>query len=69
MRKQSFKFFGGKEWCVQFSYGQVENLTRNCKEFCESLRTLILILSAKVGPFLAPVPTNCPWASEQDMPT
>ena len=63
MRKQMLKFFEEKEWRVQFSYGQVENPTRNCKELCESLHTLILILSVKVGPFLAPVPTNCPWAS------
>ena len=63
MRKQMLKFFEEKEWRVQFSYGQVENLTRNCKELCESLHTLILILSVKVGPFLAPVTTNCPWAS------
>ena len=54
--------------CVQF-YGQVENLTRNCKEFCESLHALILILSVKLGPFLAPVPTNYPWSSGHDMTT
>lgn len=69
MRKQMLKFVGEKEWCVQFSYGQVENLTRNCKELCESLHALILILSVKLGPFLAPVPTNCPWSSEHDMTT
>ena len=49
-----FKFFGEKERCVQF-YGQVENLTRNCKELCESLHALISILSVKLGPFLAPI--------------
>lgn len=54
--------------CVQF-YGQVENLTRNCKELGESLHALILILSVKLGPFLAPVPTNYPWSSEHDMTT
>lgn len=69
MRKQMLKFVGEKEWCVQFSYGQVENLTRNCKELCESLHALILILSVKLGPFLAPVPTNYPWSSEHDMTT
>lgn len=71
MRKQMLKFVGEKEWCVQFSYGQVENLTRNCKVLCESLIlvTLIIILYVKVGPFLAPVPTNCPWSSEHDMTT
>lgn len=63
-----FKFFGEKERCVQF-YGQVENLTHNCKELCESLHALILILSVKLGPFLAPVPTNYPWSSEHDMTT
>ena len=64
MRKQMLKFFGEKECCVELSYGRVENLTRNCKELCESLHTLILILSVEVGPLLAPVPTNCPWLSD-----